>query len=131
MSFEKNYIGGEMEKEDLVKYYEDQKGDMIKLLESIPLCKNTDLERFMIFFEEQFKNGKLRKNKKYEQTKDVVLLLKEPKKKKSISRNKKEKMETEHVNETEPTRPRKNKPADIGKSVPKRAAKKPIGRPKE
>jgi hypothetical protein len=39
-----------MEIEDLLNYYNDHEGDMVQLIESIPLSTNEDIPRFIFFF---------------------------------------------------------------------------------
>ena len=87
--FKARYVGGDMEKEDLIKFYKDQKGNMTKLLETIPLCTNDDLDRFKKFFEEQFGKGEIEENEKYKSTIGKVRMLNEPKPKKAAGKEKK------------------------------------------
>ena len=71
-NFEKKYVGSKDEKEDLINYYNENRGDMKCLLEWIPLSKNEDVERYMKVYENLFKSKKLKNNKKFEETKDKV-----------------------------------------------------------
>jgi DnaJ family protein C protein 9 len=76
-SFEERYRFGPMEEEDLVSYYNDQKGSMAALIESIPLSSNEDIPRFIKFFEESIENKTLPKLKLFEKTKGKIRLLKD------------------------------------------------------
>jgi DnaJ family protein C protein 9 len=55
--FAKGYIGGDMEAEDLLKFYKDNKGDLTLLLQHIPLSHNSDIDRFVEFFEQRISKG--------------------------------------------------------------------------
>ncbi len=48
---------------------------MVELLENIPLSRDQDIERFMEFYEEKFKDKTLKKTKKFTETKNKVRLL--------------------------------------------------------
>jgi hypothetical protein len=61
----------------LLQYYEDHKGKMAQLIESIPLSSNDDVPRFIQFFEDQIKNGSIEKYKSFDKTKNKVKLLKD------------------------------------------------------
>ena len=76
-SFEKKYIGSKEEEEDLINFYNENGGDMKKILEWIPFSKNEDVERYIKIYEKLFKNKTLKKNKKFEDSKDKIKLLKE------------------------------------------------------
>ncbi len=78
-NFEKKYIGSKEEEEDLINFYNENEGDMKNILEWIPCSKNDDIERYMKIYEKLFKKKTLKKNKKFEETKDKVKLLKEDK----------------------------------------------------
>ena len=78
-NFQKKYVGSKDEEEDLINFYNENGGDMTSLLEWIPLSKNGDVERYMKVYEKLFKNKKIKKNKKFDETKDKVKLLKEDK----------------------------------------------------
>ena len=75
-SFEKKYVNSKDEEEDLINFYK------------IPFSKNEDVQRYIKIYEKLFKNKTLKKNKKYEDSKDKVILLKEDEK------------ETKEANET-------------------------------
>jgi hypothetical protein len=66
-----------MEEEDLLDFYEKNKGDMVQLIESIPLSINKDVERFIEFYEQKIKEEKIQKYKKFDKTKNKVRLLKD------------------------------------------------------
>ena len=78
-NFEKKYIGSKDEEEDLVNFYNENGGDIKNILEWIPFSKNGDVERYVKIFEKLFKNKTLKKNKKFEDSKDKVKLIKEDK----------------------------------------------------
>ena len=71
-SFEKKYIGSKDEEEDLINFYNENGGDMKKILEWIPFSKNEDVERYIKIYEKLFKNKTLKKNKKFEDSKDKI-----------------------------------------------------------
>jgi len=75
-SFEKEYKKGPMEVEDLLSYYNDHEGDMLQLIESIPLSTNEDIPRFIAFFEEKIKTKELTSYKAFDRTKNKVRKLK-------------------------------------------------------
>ena len=87
-SFEKKYVNSKDEEEDLINFYNENGGDIKKILEWIPFSKNEDVQRYIKIYEKLFKNKTLKKNKKYEDSKDKVNLLKEDEK------------ETKEANET-------------------------------
>ena len=87
-SFEKKYVNSKDEEEDLINFYNENDGDIKKILEWIPFSKNEDVQRYIKIYEKLFKNKTLKKNKKYEDSKDKVNLLKEDEK------------ETKEANET-------------------------------
>ena len=76
-SFEKKYINSKDEEEDLINFYKSNDGDIRKILEWIPFSKNEDVERYIKIFEKLFKKKTLKKNKKFEDSKDKVKLIKE------------------------------------------------------
>ena len=76
-SFGKKYIGSKDEEEDLINFYNENGGDIKNILEWIPFSKNEDIERYTKIYEKLFKKKTLKKNKKYEDSKDNVKLIKE------------------------------------------------------
>jgi DnaJ family protein C protein 9 len=66
-----------MEREDLIEYYEDYEGDMASLLECIPLSTNGDIDRFLAIYEDLFAEKVLKKNKKFNSTKNKISLVEE------------------------------------------------------
>ena len=76
-SFEQKYIGSKDEEEDLINFYNENGGDMKKILEWIPFSKNEDVERYIKIYEKLFKKRTLKKYKKFEDSKDNVKLIKE------------------------------------------------------
>ena len=75
--FEKKYVGSKDEEEDLINFYNENGGDIKNILEWIPFSKNEDIERYIKIYEKLFKKKTLKKNKKYEVSKDNVKLMKE------------------------------------------------------
>ena len=76
-NFEKKYVGSKDEEDDLINFYNENGGDIKNILEWIPFSKNEDVERFVKIYEKLFKKKTLKKNKKFEDSKDKVKLLKE------------------------------------------------------
>ena len=76
-SFEKKYVNSKEEEEDLINFYNENGGDIKKILEWIPFSKNEDISRYIKIYEKLFKNKSLKKNKKFEDSKDKVKLIKE------------------------------------------------------
>ena len=58
-NYVENYRNSDTEKADLVTFYVNYKGDMKGLLENIIASENSDVPRFLKFFREQIKEGKL------------------------------------------------------------------------
>lgn len=59
VAYELKYRGGEDEKEDLISFYRRFEGKVGKVLEYIPYSDESDLVRFVHFWDEQIKNGEL------------------------------------------------------------------------
>ena len=78
-NFGKKYIGSKDEEEDLINFYNENGGDIKKILEWIPFSKNEDVDRYIKIYEKLFKKKTLKKNKKFEDSKDNVKLIKEDK----------------------------------------------------
>jgi DnaJ family protein C protein 9 len=76
-SFSKKYPGSDMEKDDLINYYNENSGDLTKLLEWIPLSTNDDKQRYLEIFEELIEQKILKKTKKYTTTKNKIKNIKE------------------------------------------------------
>ena len=53
------------------------KGDISKILETVILSRNEDIERFIDLIEKEIKNGKIEKFKKFNSSKKKIKLLKE------------------------------------------------------
>jgi DnaJ family protein C protein 9 len=70
--FTAKYKNSEMEREDLMSFYKEYKGDMKNLLHFIPLSGNSDTQRLMSIYEDLFKEKILKKNKKFTLTKDKI-----------------------------------------------------------
>jgi DnaJ homolog subfamily C member 9 len=56
-AFEKTYVGSKDEETDLKEYIVRMEGDMRQILEQIPLSKNSDVPRFVTFFEGLIKSA--------------------------------------------------------------------------
>ena len=78
-NFGKKYIGSKDEEEDLINFYNENGGDIKTILEWIPFSKNEDVDRYIKIYEKLFKKKTLKKNKKFEDSKDNVKLIKEDK----------------------------------------------------
>lgn len=76
-TYEKNYIGSKEEEQDLINFYNDNNGDIKRILECIPCSKNDDIERFINIYKNLFKKKILKKNRKFEETRKKIKLLKE------------------------------------------------------
>ena len=70
--FAAKYINSELEKEDLIKFYNQNSGDIRGLLENIPLSTNDDIERYLKTFEELFRNKIIIKNKNFTNSKNKI-----------------------------------------------------------
>lgn len=75
--FAAKYINSEMEKEDLIKFYNQNSGDIRDLLENIPLSTNDDISRYLKTFEELFRNKIIIKNKNFTNTRNKIKKLQE------------------------------------------------------
>ena len=75
-SFEKKFIYSIDEEEDLIIFYKSNDGDIRKKLEWNPFSKNEDVERYIKIYEKLFKKKTLNKNKKFEESKNKVQLIK-------------------------------------------------------
>lgn len=78
--FKNNYINSKEEKEDLINFYNEYKGDMTNILECIPYSTNSDIERYIKIYEDLFEKKVLEKTKKYEKTANKIKFLKIDKK---------------------------------------------------
>jgi len=78
-NYKKKYVGSKDEEEDLINFYNENGGDIKKILEWIPFSKNEDVDRYIKIYEKLFKKKSLKKNKKFEDSKDNVKLIKEDK----------------------------------------------------
>ena len=56
-TFQKTYVGGAEEEEDLCDFFELNKGNMTLILESIPFSTNEDQKRFVCYFDRKLKEG--------------------------------------------------------------------------
>ena len=71
-SFAERYKNSPEEEQDLCEFYQEQEGDMTKILEFIMCSENDDLPRFLAFFDTKIKSGDLPKYKAYEKTRAKV-----------------------------------------------------------
>ena len=76
-AFEIKYRGSDMEKEDMINFYNDNEGDITMMLENIPLSRNEDVDRLVKVYEKLIKEGKLKKTKLFTQSKKHVKMLHE------------------------------------------------------
>ena len=56
-SFEQKYRNSIEEKNDLIEFYLDNEGKMTLILQNIILSRNSDIKRFLKFFEQELKSG--------------------------------------------------------------------------
>lgn len=75
--FTLRYRGSEMEVEDLINFYNENKGDMTELLEWIPLSTNGDRDRFIAIYQKLIAEKKIKKFKSFAATKSKIRLLEE------------------------------------------------------
>lgn len=71
-SFAERYKNSDEEAQDLIEFYEEQEGDMTKILEFIMCSENEDLPRFLAFFDAKIASGELPKFKAYQRTRAKV-----------------------------------------------------------
>jgi DnaJ family protein C protein 9 len=71
-SFAERYKNSDEEAQDLIEFYEEQEGDMTKILEFIMCSENEDLPRFLAFFDAKISCGELPKFKAYQRTRAKV-----------------------------------------------------------
>ncbi len=74
-SFTERYKHSKEEEQDLIEYFEDNDGDIANILEFIVCSENSDVERFVKFFETQIAQGVLEKSKLFEKSKKNIKLL--------------------------------------------------------
>lgn len=74
-SFTERYQGSEEESQDLIEFYEEQNGDISKILEFIICSMNEDVPRFVEFYEAKIKSGALKKTPNFEKSKKKIQLL--------------------------------------------------------
>ena len=77
--YEMKYKGSKEEEQDLISLYNDNNGDISEILENIPYSNNQDIKRFVKIYENLFKKNILKRNPKYEQSKNQIILLKKNK----------------------------------------------------
>lgn len=71
-SFAERYRFSAEEERDLREFYEQYEGDVTHMLETIVCSENSDLERFIKFFEEEIAKKALPKYKIFDKTKGKV-----------------------------------------------------------
>lgn len=78
-SFKKTYQNSPEEEEDLLEFFTTAEGDMSALLESIPLSEESDIPRFLSFFDSQIASNDSKNSnnlvpfqKTYLETKDKI-----------------------------------------------------------
>lgn len=76
-SFCNKYLNSKMEEEDLIQFYNQEKGDLTNLLEYIPLSSNDDIQRYIQIYERLIKEKIIKKTLKFTNTKDKIKKLKE------------------------------------------------------
>ena len=76
-TYENNYIGSKEEEDDLINFYKENNGNITNILECIPCSKNEDISRFIEIYNKLFEKKILRRNKKFEETKNKIKKLKE------------------------------------------------------
>ena len=74
-NYEKKYRGSEEEEQDLFDYYIKNKGDISEILKSIPYARNKDIKRYLDIYEKFFRNKRLKRNAKYEETKNKIIVM--------------------------------------------------------
>lgn len=76
-NFATRYKNGPEEEEDLIEFYERNKGDMTEILGWIPLSHNSDVERFIQTYDKLIKEKRIKALKRYKETKNNVNLIQE------------------------------------------------------
>lgn len=66
------YKGSEDEQEDLLDFYEEKEGDLTHILECIIASENTDVPRFVKFYEDQIKLGVIQTTELFETSKGKI-----------------------------------------------------------
>lgn len=75
--YQANYLNSEEEKQDIINYYNNHNGSMIKILEHIFFSGNKDIPRLIKIIEQCFEDKLLVKNSNYVKTKSKIKLLDE------------------------------------------------------
>lgn len=76
-NFAATYKDSPEEKEDLMRFYVEQKGDMKDILQFVPLSEKKDLPRFWKIFDEMLLRKEILPSKKYKSSQKRVKSLKE------------------------------------------------------
>ena len=74
-NFSEKYRNSKEEENDLIEFYNTNKGNISDILECIPLSTNNDVDRFINIYDRLINQGILKKYKKYEKSKNNINLL--------------------------------------------------------
>ena len=74
-NYKKKYKNSREEEEDLINFYNQEKGNISNILEAIPYSTNKDIIRYLKIFENLFKTRYLKRNDTYEITKNNIKLI--------------------------------------------------------
>ena len=74
-NYKKKYKNSMEEEEDLINFYNQEKGNITNILEAIPYSTNKDINRYLKIFENLFKTRYLKRNDTYEITKNNIKLI--------------------------------------------------------
>ncbi|EGR33193.1 hypothetical protein IMG5_206853 [Ichthyophthirius multifiliis] len=75
--FATKYRNSDMEEEDLINFYNENKGNINSILECIPLSRNEDIDRFIKKYEQLIKDGKIKNLKAFSTSQKQISLLDE------------------------------------------------------
>ena len=71
-NFSEKYRNSKEEENDLIEFYNTNKGNISDILECIPLSTNNDVDRFINIYDRLINQGILKKYKKYEKSKNNI-----------------------------------------------------------
>ena len=74
-NYKKKYKDSKEEEEDLINFYNKEKGNITNILEIIPYSTNKDINRFLKIYEKLFKMKYLQRNDIYEKAKNNIKLI--------------------------------------------------------
>ena len=86
--FQKNYKSSEEEQRDLIKFYLEKDGNISLILQSIILSENSDVARFVKFYEEKIKDGTLKETQLFKKTKSKIEMLADEKAEAKVEKKK-------------------------------------------